>query len=296
MPSHAVKAHPLGFFQLDPLPSTDSLNEFYQSRYYDLLRQGGRAPEIRKLLDVAGERADELAWLEATLYQDVAATIRSQALVEGPVLDVGCGAGDLVKWLSAQGFEASGLDPSIDAVAAAKKRGVEAHCATLEAWAEQHANGGRYRAITLMNVLEHVPDPVAVLASLQKLLMPGGVLVFRVPNDFTPIQAAAEASGIERKHWWVAAPDHINYFQAESARAACAAVELDVVDITADFPMEFLLLMGVNYIDTPEDGARAHAMRRRFEMAMPIDMRQELYRGFAKQGMGRNILVTAQRP
>jgi 2-polyprenyl-3-methyl-5-hydroxy-6-metoxy-1,4-benzoquinol methylase len=293
--THDVKTHPLGFLQLNPIPNPGELNAFYQSKYYDLLRQGGRAPEIRKLLDVGGERADELAWLEATLYQDLKDAIAPH--VGGrEVLDVGCGAGDLVLWLSGQGFAASGVDPSIDAVAAATERGAKAHCATLETWAADAANHGRYGAITLVNVLEHVPDPVAVLGTLASLLAPGGVLAFRMPNDFTELQATAEAAGVERKRWWVAAPDHINYFREDSARSACAEAGLEVVDVTADFPMELFLLMGVNYIDSPAEGKQAHGMRRRLEMAMPKPMRQRLYRAFAGLGMGRNLLVTARRP
>lgn len=295
MAAHAVKAHPLGFLQLDPVPDPAALNAFYQSRYYDLLRQGGRAPEIRKLLDVGGERAEELAWLESTLYQDLRDAILPYT--DGrEVLDVGCGAGDLVLWLAGQGFAASGIDPSTDAVAAARARGADAHCATLEAWAAEPANAGRYGAITLVNVLEHVPDPLAVLSALHGLLAPGGALAFRVPNDFSEIQAAAEAAGVERKGWWIAAPDHINYFRPETARAACAEAGLEVVSVTADFPMELFLLMGVNYVDDPADGKRAHAMRRRLEMTLPKAMRQRLYGALAGLGLGRNMLVTARRP
>jgi 2-polyprenyl-3-methyl-5-hydroxy-6-metoxy-1,4-benzoquinol methylase len=292
---HAVKAHPLGFFQLDPVPDAGILSEFYESRYYDLLREGGRAPELRRLLDAGGERAEELAWLEATLYQDLGDAI-ARYVGDREVLDVGCGAGDLVVWLAGRGWRASGIDPSRDAVSAATARGVNAHCATLESWADAPGNADRYGAITLVNVLEHVPDPIAVLTALRGLLAPGGALSFRVPNDFTAIQAAAEGSGVQRQGWWVTAPDHINYFRAESARAACAAAGLTVVDVTADFPMEFFLLMGVNYVDDPACGKQAHGMRRRFEMTMPKDMRQSLYRALADVGMGRNILVTAVRP
>jgi 2-polyprenyl-3-methyl-5-hydroxy-6-metoxy-1,4-benzoquinol methylase len=293
MSPHPVKAHPLGFLQLDPIPDADALSDFYQSRYYDLLRQGGRAPEIRKLLDVGGERDEELAWMQASLFTDIGDAIGPH-LQGREILDIGCGGGDLVTWLGQQGWRASGIDPSTDAVDAARARGVDAHCATLESWAEQADHLGRYGAVTLVHVLEHVPDPLAVLKTAHDLLAPGGVVSFQVPNDFTPLQDAA-AAGVARAQWWVAAPDHINYFRPDSARAACAAAGLEVIDVIADFPMEFFLLMGVNYIDEPALGRQAHAQRRRFETTLPTALRQALYRAYAELGMGRNLLVTARR-
>lgn len=294
MASYPLKQHALGFMQLDPLPSVEVLNEFYQSRYYDLLRKDGRAAELRRLMDVGGERDEELNWLRATLYQDVVSALCAHEN-SGEVLDVGCGTGDFVQFLQEQGYTSSGIEPSFEAVSAAQERGLTAHCSTLESWTARPENIARYQAITLLNVLEHVPDPLAVLGLLRSMLAPGGILLFRVPNDFTELQTVAEQQ-VQRKHWWVSAPDHINYFRADSATALCASVGLEVLDITVDFPMEFFLLMGINYIDQSGSGAHAHQMRRNFELAMPQVMRQTLYRCFADLGMGRNILVVAQCP
>lgn len=224
MSSHSTKRHPLGFFQLDPVPDSETLEEFYQSRYYDLLRQGGRAPELRKLLDTQRERPAELAWLEATLYQDISDAMGAFVPGGASVLDVGCGAGDLIRFLNDRGFKTAGIDPSADAVAEAATRGLGAHTATLEQWAEALGNHGLYQAVTLINVLEHVPDPVAMLKAIRSLLAPTGVICFQVPNDFTALQEVAESCQIERRHWWVAVPDHINYFSEESARALCVEV------------------------------------------------------------------------
>lgn len=290
-----VKQHNLGFYQLDPIPSAENLNRFYQSHYYDLLRKGGRAPEIRKLLDVGGERESELEWLRATLHMDMADLIMAHGPTEGMVLDVGCGSGDLLMSLHYKGIDCCGIEPSEDAVKVANERGVQAYCSTLEEWVAQEAHQSHYRAVTLVNVLEHVPDPVAMLRDIMTLLRPGGILVFRVPNDFTKLQTLAE-DACEKKHWWVAEPDHINYFKSESAKVACTQVGLEVVDTTADFPMELFLLMGINYIDTPELGRQAHLMRRRLEMRLPKEMRREIYHALANLGMGRNILVTAKKP
>jgi hypothetical protein len=37
--------------RLDPIPSDDEMAQFYQSHYYDLVRKGGRPPELRRLME-----------------------------------------------------------------------------------------------------------------------------------------------------------------------------------------------------------------------------------------------------
>lgn len=289
-----LKQHNLGFYQLDPIPTEANLNQFYRRHYYDLLRKGSHAPEIRKLLDVGGEREPELLWLKATLHEDIADLILDFAPKKGAVLDVGCGSGDLILSLKEKGIACIGLEPSEAAAQIAHGRGVQALCSTLGEWVAQTENHNLYRAITLVNVLEHVPDPIATLENIMTMLRPGGVLVFRVPNDFTELQEIAQGN-CEKKQWWLAEPDHINYFKAESARTACAQAGLDVVDNTADFPMELFILMNINYIDNPALGSQAHQMRRNMEMTLPKKVRRKMYHSLADLGMGRNILVTAQK-
>ena len=47
-----------GYRRLDPIPHDDEIAEFYKSRYYELIRKGGRAPELRRFM-AGGE--EELA-------------------------------------------------------------------------------------------------------------------------------------------------------------------------------------------------------------------------------------------
>nr|MCU0868893.1 hypothetical protein [Burkholderiales bacterium] len=77
------RVEPHGFRQLDPLPSDSALSEFYESRYYDLLRQGGRAPEIRRLMTPGPVRDTELEWLGATLHRDIADYVRECSIPSG---------------------------------------------------------------------------------------------------------------------------------------------------------------------------------------------------------------------
>jgi SAM-dependent methyltransferase len=292
MSSHRTKRHPVhGFRQLDPIPTADELGEFYQSKYYELIRRGGRAPELRRLRRGGAEATRELGWLQAGLYEDIA-TILNDISPGRRVLDVGCGTGDFVAFAVRHHFDAAGLDPAAEVVAGARKSGLDIHQGNLEDLVHQpHRElAGPFDTIAMLNVLEHVPDPVAMIENCRSLLNPGGILAVRVPNDFSELQESA-AAAIGKNHWWVVSPDHINYFDFESLERLLENLGFDVVISMGDFPMEVFLLMGHDYVGDPEVGPRCHEWRVRFDLNLDSALRQKTYRALAAAGIGRNCLV-----
>jgi SAM-dependent methyltransferase len=211
------------------------------------------------------------------------------------VLDVGCGTGELLAYLHDQNFTTFGLEPSPEAVEAAQKRGLKVTCSTLNEFVadqiQKQAEG--FDAITTLNVLEHVPNPVEFIQQTKRILSPGGILCIRVPNDFTEIQASAQAA-IGRDPWWVAIPDHVNYFNFENLPPFLERLGFEVAYVQGDFPMELFLLMGDNYVATPQLGGQCHQKRVAFEMALPGELRRRLYQKLAEAGIGRDCLVFAR--
>jgi len=61
-----------------------------------------------------------------------------------------------------------------------------------------------------------------------------------------------------------------------------------------DFPMEMFLLFGDGYVGNPEVGSQCHKKRVAFELSLPVEVRRNLYRCFAKNGLGRDCLVFAR--
>ncbi len=290
-----VSQHELGFWQLDPKPGADEIGEFYMSRYYDLIRAEGRAPEIGRLMAGGEKAARERDWLQKTLYADLAALLEAHAPAKS-ILDIGCGTGEFISYLNGRGFEAAGIEPSEEAAAMARKHGLDVFEGDWEGYLASPAAGRpKAGAVTLINVLEHVPEPVDLVNGIKQLLAPGGALVVVVPNDFSELQDfALQALGGEA--WWVARPDHINYFDFDSMRGFLEALGLEVLDQQGTFPMELFLLMGDSYIGDPEAGARAHDRRRKFELALSGDFRQKLYRALGNIGVGRQSLTIARIP
>lgn len=155
------------------------------------------------------------------------------------------------------------------------------------------ASGQTYDIVWLGNVLEHVLDPIELLISLRGLLVPGGLLVATVPNDGSAYQEALLEAGAIDRRFWVAIPDHLSYFTAESLRASAAATGWDTLDILGDFPIDwFLAHPGSNYVDDPARGRDAHIARLRLEAligAAGPEAANHFYSALASVGLGRNL-------
>ncbi|MEJ7893778.1 MAG: class I SAM-dependent methyltransferase [Solirubrobacteraceae bacterium] len=97
-----------------------------------------------------------------------------------PLLDIGCGNGGAVIRLADYGWGAVGHEIDPEAAAEARTAGAEVISCPLEALADRHA--GRYAAVTLSHVIEHVHDPPSFLATARRLLRPDGRIWLATPN------------------------------------------------------------------------------------------------------------------
>jgi SAM-dependent methyltransferase len=98
----------------------------------------------------------------------------------GRLLDVGSGRGDLGVTLARRGWRVTGLEPSPDACAEARRRGVVTIQGTLAAAAEPLPE--ELDAIAFQHSLEHVAEPLEDLAKAAALLRPGGLVLISLPN------------------------------------------------------------------------------------------------------------------
>lgn len=127
--------------------------------------------------------------------------VRERVRLDGArVLDVGCGGGLLSEAMAAEGARVTALDLSPDLIDVAKLHllesglSVDYRLQSVEALADELP--GQFDAITCMEMLEHVPDPAAVLAACARLLKPGGQLFLSTLNR-TPAAFAVAIVGAE---------------------------------------------------------------------------------------------------
>ncbi|MCA9285936.1 MAG: class I SAM-dependent methyltransferase, partial [Phycisphaerales bacterium] len=122
------------------------------------------------------QRADHLAGLVRTLGGD------------GPILDLGCGDGLFSSLFAADGAVVHGLDPQPEAIAIAEARtGQQTFPAAGPRF--QVGSGERlpfpdatFRAVALLDVIEHLDNPVRTLREIERVLTPGGALLVTTPE------------------------------------------------------------------------------------------------------------------
>jgi SAM-dependent methyltransferase len=281
-----------GYRRLDPIPREEEVTDFYESRYYDLVRKGNRAPDLRRLAEGGDPASRELQWRREGLYTDIV-NVLERVAGGRRLLEVGCGTGDFLSFAVEHGFSVVGTEPSAEAAQRAASTHLTVHDMTLEKFVARYPTE-RFDVIVMLNVLEHVPDAVRTLRECKQILNPGGIICLRVPNDFSDIQVAArEKLGVNP--WWIAVPDHINYFNFASLRQLLDRLGFETVHEQGDFPMEMFLLMGENYVGNPQVGSSCHARRVNFDLGMRPELRQKIYAALASAGVGRDCLVFGKK-
>lgn len=102
------------------------------------------------------------------------------------VVDVGCGGGILTEELARQGADALGIDLSEELIDVAELHSLESgvkvayQMISAEDLAAQQPEG--FDHLTCMEMLEHVPDPGAIIKSCAVLVKPGGMVFFSTLN------------------------------------------------------------------------------------------------------------------
>ncbi|HVN28612.1 MAG TPA: class I SAM-dependent methyltransferase, partial [Candidatus Binataceae bacterium] len=193
-----------GMLWLNPMPLARDINKAYRSYY---THEDRAAPTSRSFVTRAFRpmlQAIKRAYLAAQLgYTDRRIGVHERLLgllvrldpirradtdfplkylpydSRGRLLDVGCGSGDLLARMESLGWEAQGIDLDPIAVAAARRKGLEVHRGALD---RRNFPDAHFDAVVMSHLIEHVHQPIELLAHARRVLRPGGRLVIATPN------------------------------------------------------------------------------------------------------------------
>jgi 2-polyprenyl-6-hydroxyphenyl methylase/3-demethylubiquinone-9 3-methyltransferase len=102
------------------------------------------------------------------------------------VVDIGCGGGILAESMARKGANVTGIDLGEKALKVADlhslESGVQVHYELIAAEDLAAREPGQYDVVTCMEMLEHVPDPAAIVQACAALVKPGGKVFFSTLN------------------------------------------------------------------------------------------------------------------
>lgn len=282
-----LRRHRLGFYEISEKPSREELRDYYALKYYQT-SQGNYRPHYDQ---------EELDYFNSRIARYARVVEQIRGTTPGVMLDVGCGEGFTMQYFLGKNWKIEGLDFS-----AAGVQKMNASCLpyletgdVFDLLSTRVANGCRYNAVFLNNVLEHVLQPVELMAQLRNLLSENGVLVVTVPNDFSNLQNFCLERGYIDREFWIATPDHLSYFDADSLSAIGVSVGYSCRKILAEFPIDWLLLHpNANYVMNKENGPDANRARIHLDNLLakkPVDDVIAYYEAMAKVGMGRQVVA-----
>jgi len=126
----------------------------------------------------------------------------------GTLLDVGCSVGILLETARRRNFEVKGVELSRWASEFARQRGFDVVTGGL---AEAAYSDSSFDVVIMNHVLEHIPDPVAIMHEVKRILKNDGLFVVGVPNFGSPM------AKLMKERWFSLLPDqHIWQFTHSS--------------------------------------------------------------------------------
>ena len=231
---------------VSPMPTAEELTAHYQKAEYFA------GEEQQGYLSYADMQKALLPHFRRRLQ-----IIETRCPPRGRILDFGCAAGFFLQVAQQHGWHISGVELSQEMARRAEELLRAPIYTSLAAVPDRD-----FDAITLWEVIEHVPDPIDTLRQLIDRLKPGGVLMLSTPNNghWQAVRAPAQ---------WVSyrPPSHLQYFTrptlAETLRRADLA-EI-VIDGTAPLPP---LPAWLSRISRPLEQALATGQARPWKLAL----------------------------
>ena len=219
-----------GLIFMHPIPGAEELAGIYSEEYYTASAGEKHYTYLDERKNPRGHRAVNRARLKRALRE-----IRKTFPSSDPpnFLDVGCSFGALVQEANALGCRGCGIDISAYAAEHAQSEGLDVRRADPVNIPDFGVQPG-FHIVSMIEVIEHLPDPRAALAEIARVMAPEGLLILQTANMDG---RQARKAGPEY-HYYL--PGHLYYFSRKTLTRLLE--ECGFEKIKAFSPCEFGLL------------------------------------------------------
>ena len=151
---------------------------------------------------------------------------------ERRIFDLGCGNGSVSAHVASQGYEVTGVDPSVDGIAQAKRAYPNLRLEAGSAYDRLEETFGTFPTVYSLEVVEHVYAPRDYARTLAALVQPGGTAIVSTPYHGYAKNLALALSGAMDRHF-TALWDHghIKFWSVKTLRQLLHEAGLKVIEV-----------------------------------------------------------------
>ncbi len=213
-----MQCNDCSFMFVYPPPSIEKQNEYYNKSYEEGSYKLYSSVEDLKI-KTSEKRFDGF----------------SKFSKNGRLLDVGCATGVFLDVCLQKGFHTYGVELSEKAIKQANKKHNIFHGVLEDAKFEDSF----FDVVTMFDIIEHVLDPAKTIKEINRILKPGGFVVFTTPN------ISSWHAKVMRKKWGLITPlEHLSYFSPKTIRLILEKNGFSIVKIrknTKVFTLNYLI-------------------------------------------------------
>jgi len=185
--SSVVACENCGLQFVHPLPDEETIHQVHGE---EMTGTQKGTPYYREYFEERKRRAGSYE----KIYSNRLDLIERFLPTKGNLLDVGCGAGFFVKYALERGWNAHGIDllPEYEVLARDELHIDNVKCGRLE---DAQFPSESFSVVTLWDLIEHLPHPLAYLKQINRLLQPGGVIALWTPNTRNAVLLKGQWTG-----------------------------------------------------------------------------------------------------
>jgi SAM-dependent methyltransferase len=212
-----------GFKYTNPRPSPDSILEYYTSEYY-AYHSSSKIEITPKYLEPKTKISfTRKAYNLDGGYYGCRAWVFPQLAKGSRVLELGCGSGSFIRQCVYRGWETTGMDLNPDLESIIGELGAKFVPTTLP---KIDFPDNSLDAVFAWQVVEHLYDPVTTVAEVKRVLKPGGIFAFSVPNS-----ECWQFFFFKDKWAGLQVPTHLNHFSASTLKRLVNLAGLSLIKI-----------------------------------------------------------------